>query len=347
MKVKNVVKDLKPYQPNDIPYTIKLDANESENYLFPQGIMMNEIEVNRYPDSSAFELRKSIQEFIKVDHKLIIAGNGSSEMIELILKTFIEPKDRILSFEPSFSMYSIFSKIYFADYVAVSSEPDFSLDMIKMIGLAKKLNPKVIFICSPNNPTGFKFDHSEIIELVQNTKSLIVLDEAYIEFSSDQDSLVSYVESFDNLIVLRTLSKAFGLAGARLGYLVSNQDIIHALNTVKSPYNLNSITQFIGIQALKQVDKMIKFTNQIKQEKSVLDQKLSSLGLQTYSSEANFIFFKCEVIDLFKKLVERKILIRSFGGLLVGYYRVTVGTRAQNEMLIANLKEIIDEKSDC
>jgi histidinol-phosphate aminotransferase len=347
MKTKNAVKDLKPYQPNEVPYTIKLDANESENYLFPKGVCLDNLEFNLYPDSQASALRKSIERFIQVDQSLIIAGNGSSEMIELILKTFIEPNDKILSFEPSFSMYSIFSKIYFADYIAVPSEDDFSLDMNKMINLAKKVNPKIIFICSPNNPTGFQFDQNDVLRLVQNTQALVVVDEAYIEFSSHQKSLISYVSTYENLIVLRTLSKAFGLAGARLGYLVSNQGIVNLLNTVKSPYNLNSITQYIGIQALSQVEKMKEFTNQIIENKKVLNQDLMTLGFQTYPSEANFIFFRSDIPDLFEVLVERKILIRKFTKPMDGYYRVTVGNSEQNQILIKNLKEIIHEKSSC
>lgn len=346
--IRNNIKSLEEYKPNNMPYRIKLDANEGKNILFQDinktGIQFSEeFDINLYPDSEASLLRTEIGKYLNINPDNIVAGNGSSEMIELVMKTFIDKDDIILSFVPTFSMYPIFSKIYSAKFIGIKSNDDFSTDMDVLIRIAKEINPKVIFLCNPNNPTGYLTDKNEIKKLLENVDSIVVVDEAYIEFAGD--SMVEEISQYKNLIVLRTLSKALGLAAIRLGYMISCQEIIRVIMKVKSPYNLNSISQYIGIEALKNKDKIFKYVEEVKIERDYLYGELIQLPLKVYKSDTNFIFFKSDVDGLSKKLEKEGILIRSFSGDLEGFYRVTVGSRWENEEFLKSLKGILKNEN--
>ncbi|MFU8792637.1 MAG: histidinol-phosphate transaminase [Acholeplasmataceae bacterium] len=339
--IKVSLKGLKPYRPNKQSYLIKLDANESKNYLFESGIQLSMSEINLYPDTDSVFLRARIGAYISTRPELIIAGNGSSEMIELVLKTYVDKGDVVLSFEPSFSMYGIYTKIHNGTYIPVQTDDTFKLDIDQMIAAAKTYDPKIIFICSPNNPTGQMISNQDIKKLLDATEALVCVDEAYLEFTRKQSSMIDQVEAYDNLVVLRTMSKAFGLAGIRLGYLISNQNVVDTLNRVKSPYNLNTLTQHIGTIALSQPDKVMAYITEIITQRAFVEDALKSLKITYYPSEANFVFFKSEVIDLFDQLLKKGILVRAFSGTLQNYYRVTIGNKEENEQFIDALKEII------
>ncbi len=339
--IRNNLKDLKPYKPQSEQTTIKLDANESKNYLMSDTFTLNDLSLNLYPDSNAYLLRTKLSAYTNVDTSQIVVGNGSSEMIELMLKTYIETGDVVLSFEPSFSMYAIYATIYNGSYIGVPSKADFKLDIDDMIDYANKYNPKLIFLCSPNNPTGQIIPQGDIIKLTNSTNALICLDEAYIEFSEQSISMMSMVNQFDNLIVIRTFSKAFGLAGIRLGYLVSNLNIVSELYKVKSPYNLNAVSQSLGIYALSKIDKVNSYTDAVKKERFIVQKALSKLKLKVYPSEGNFIFFESFEPHLYKKLIDKDIRIRAFSENLKNYYRVTIGSLDENKQFIEAMKEII------
>lgn len=346
--IRNNIKNLEEYEPNNMPYRIKLDANEGKNILFQDinkdGIRFTEdFNINLYPDSDATLLRAQIGKYLNINPDNIVAGNGSSEMIELVMKTFIDKDDIILSFVPTFSMYSIFSKIYSAKFVGVNSNDDFSADMNVLIRIAKEIKPKIIFLCNPNNPTGYFTDKNEIKKLLENDDSIVVVDEAYIEFA--RDSMVDEISNYKNLIVLRTLSKALGLAAIRLGYMVACEDIVKTVKIVKSPYNLNTISQYIGIEALVNKGKILKYVEEVKIQRDYLYGELIQLPLKVYQSHANFIFFKSDVDGLSKELAKEGILIRSFSGDLEGFYRVTVGNRWENEEFLKSLKEILKNEN--
>lgn len=348
--IRDDIKTLKEYKENNSPYRIKLDANEGENLFFKDlsDISMEFLNsINRYPDSKAEKLRNKIGEYIRVSADNIIAGNGSSEMIELVMKTFIESGDKILSFVPTFSMYNIFSKIYGAEFIGIETKgqvpclirENFSLDIDILIEKASEINPKLILVCNPNNPTGYLISKDEILKLLENTNSLVVVDEAYIEFADG--SMIDEIENYENLIVLRTLSKALGLAGIRLGYMVSNVEIINWVNKVKSPYNLNALTQAFGIKALKNKNIISDYVKKVKTRRDSLYSELEKLGVKVYPSSTNFILFYSEIDDLVEKLQGKGILIRKFSGDLEGYYRVTVGDENENMEFIKSLKEIL------
>lgn len=348
--VKESLRDLKGYNANQVPYRIKLDANEGKNILFNTELM-NEVsfkdifmDLNFYPDNDAKLLREEIGRYLDINPSNIIAGNGSSEMIELVMKTFVDKDEAIMSLVPSFSMYSVFSRIYSAKFIGVESNEDFSVDMDLLIKRAKDIKPKVILICNPNNPTGFLIAKKDIEKLLAEVDSIVVVDEAYMEFA--EVSMVQEVSKYKNLIVIRTLSKALGLAAIRLGYMISNEKIINIIKNIKSPYNLNAVTQYIGAMALRKKDKIIDYVEEVKKERTFLFNELKEMPFEVYKSYANFVFFRSDIDGLDEKLEKDGILIRSFSGDLNGYYRVTVGSRSENKELIKSLREIVkNEKS--
>lgn len=341
---KKSIRSLKGYKTNNIQCRIKLDANEGKNILLEDDLVIDKgFSFNLYPDNEAAALREEISRFTGIKTSNILPGNGSSEMIELVIKTYADKNDVILSFTPTFSMYSIFSQVYAAKFVSIKCNENFSVDIKALTAKAQEINPKVIFLCNPNNPTGYLIDKSEILYLLDNTDSIVVIDEAYIEFGGD--SIVNEISEYKNLIVLRTMSKAFGLASLRLGYMVSNDKIINLISKVKAPYTLNAVTQYIGVRALKNADRVTAYIDEVKQQREYLFNELIKENIKAYKSSCNFVFFYLKINDLLKKLQDHGILIRGFSGDLKDYYRVSVGYDWENKKFIESLKEIIKNEN--
>jgi histidinol-phosphate aminotransferase len=337
---KKSIRNLVNYQTKDTPYLVKLDANEGKNVLFPNGFDTSSIEFNIYPDDQARELRQRLSDYLKMPKEMIVEGNGSSELIELLIKTYVEPNEVVLSIEPTFSMYQIYTEIHNGRYIGIPSQHDFSIDIDDVITQVKVYNPKLIFLCSPNNPTGYQMKRAEIIKLVTSTDSLVVVDEAYIEFADQNESVKHDVVNHPNLIILRTFSKAFGLAAIRLGYLIGEASIISSISKVKSPYHLNALTQAIGSQALQKIEVMRSWVNEIIFERARVLKALYDMKIKTFPAFGNFIFIQSS-LELSGALESRGILIRAYHGVLNGYYRITIGTHEENQILIQAMKEII------
>lgn len=345
MRMKRAVRELKPYAPNEQDYTVKLDANESANYLFPEGFRFPINTINRYPDSASRDLRKQMADVYGVDAEQLIVGNGSSEMLELILKTYVEPGDVVLSLEPSFVMYRVYGTIHNAQFKAVPLKRDFALDLVALIESIKRDQPAVIFLCSPNNPTGLTLEPDVIDAVLRATEGIVILDEAYIEFASHAVSYASKTKQTPRLIVLRTMSKAYGLAGARVGCLIAHPDRAQEMNRVKSPYNLNTLSQNIARLALSQTDAFKTYIAEVKVRREALLERLKSWPLTVWPSEANFVFFHSDVSDLGDKLAKQGVLIRSFEGGLKGHYRVTVGSEEELAVFYEAMKEVFADAS--
>lgn len=350
--VRNNIKNLKEYKVENNFYRIKLDANEGENIFFKDfnSVDMEFLkDINRYPDNNTEILGEEIGKYLGVKADNIIAGNGSSEIIELVMKTFIGNNDKILSFVPTFSMYSIFAKIYGGEFIGVGGQgsctnavipkEDFSLNIDILIEKAKKINPKLILICNPNNPTGYLIPKESIIRLLESVESIVVVDEAYIEFA--EGSMVDEIENYENLIILRTFSKALGLAGLRLGYMIANTEITNMVSKVKSPYSLNTLSQAFGIMALKNISLINTYVQNVNLEREKLYKILKEFGFKVYPSSTNFILFYSQIRDLGEKLKNDGVLIRSFSGDLENYYRVSIGSVYENNEFIKSLKEIL------
>lgn len=338
---KKNIQDLVNYQTIDRFAPIKLDANESKNYLFPEGVDVSNVKLNLYPDNQATALRKALSSYTNMPIDMIVEGNGSSELIELLMKTFLEKGDDIYTFDPTFSMYKIYAQIYEAAYTGIPSQEDFSVDINDMINLLRFKTPKMIILCTPNNPTGYQIKREDILQVVKATESLVVVDEAYIEFSDNKQSVIEDTLTYKNLIVLRTFSKAFGLASLRLGYMVAAKEICQSITKVKSPYHVNALSQYVGTLALDRKDEVNQWTHSIIQLREQLVENLNQLKIKTFPSAGNFIFIYSKISQLFSKLESKGILIRAFQGSLEGYYRMTVGTKRENEAVINALKEII------
>ena len=339
---KESIRSLEPYVTNPTVCSVKLDANEGDKDLYRDLLKKlgeSDITLNYYPDDSYSELKKEINNYVGYEPKNITVGNGSSELLDLCVKTFVDKDETILSLDPTFSMYSIYAQVFSAKYIGAKAEEDFKVNVDSIIKDIKENNPKLIILCNPNNPIGSVLTKKEVRKIVKSTDALIALDEAYMEFGDE--SLIDEVMDYDNLLIVKTVSKAFSLAGIRMGYIVANEDIITSIEKVRAPYNLNSLSTYIATEALRQKERMFHYVKNIKEEREKIYKDLVDLGVKAYNSSANFVFFKSDIDNLLKKLVDKDVLIRKFSGKLDGYYRVSVGTKEQNEKFLEAFKEVM------
>ena len=279
---KSYLKDLKPYNPNQIDAQIILSANESRNYLFKEGFTFTK-DTSKYPEANADSLREKLAAKWNLDKNNFIVGNGSTELLELVVKTYVDSGDSILTFSPSFSMYDIYAKIYNANIVKVPIDEDGTMDITKLIQKAKEVKPKLIFLCTPNNPTGSTVCKSEIDLLINQTDALVVVDEAYIEFDNESQTMIKTVNENPRVIVARTFSKAYGLAAFRLGYMAANQSIISDLLSIKLPYNVNQATIEIGKLALPKKKAVSNFIDDMIYTRNEFYSKIKTLNITVYS----------------------------------------------------------------
>jgi histidinol-phosphate aminotransferase len=265
-----------------------------------------------------------------------MVGNGSSEIINTVINAYCEKGDKVMSFVPSFSMYKTYCDLCSAEFVGVDSESDFSQKIDKLIEEAKRQAPKIVILCNPNNPTGYVTPIKDVIKLLENVKnSLVILDEAYADFSDN--SAVKLINDYENLIVMRTMSKAFGLAGLRVGCLIAAEETVRYIWKVKLPYNVNILSQYAAEEALKNSDRVKDYISGVKMLREELSSELRELDFIVYPSGANFLYVKSPIENLFEKLMERGVLIRKFKN---EFYRITVGTKEENEILIEELKRL-------
>ena len=341
MKEKQSVKELQPYVVNPVVCSVKLDANEGNKDLFKDLIkdIGDDFYLNLYPDDNYTELKEAIVNYIGCKIENISVGNGSSELLDLCVKTFVDTNELILSLDPTFSMYSIYAKIVNSRYIGAGEGNDFTINVDDIIKSIEENDPKLTIICNPNNPTGTTIKRDDVLRIVKSTDNVVIVDEAYMEFSNE--SVVDEIENYDNLIVVKTMSKAFSMAGIRTGYLIANEELVKTIEKVRPPYNLNSISALLATKALKQKDKMLSYVENLKVEREKIYEKLLDMGVKAYKSGANFVFFSSKVDNLAEKLIENDVLIRKFGGKLDNYYRVTVGSPKENEAFLNAMKKIV------
>ena len=341
MKEKQSVKELQPYVVNPVVCSVKLDANEGNKDLFKDLIkdIGDDFYLNLYPDDNYTQLKEAIVNYIGCKIENISVGNGSSELLDLCVKTFVDTNELILSLDPTFSMYSIYAKIVNSRYIGAGEGNDFTINVDDVIKSIEENDPKLTIICNPNNPTGTTIKRDDVLRIVKSTDNVVIVDEAYMEFSNE--SVVDEIENYDNLIVVKTMSKAFSMAGIRTGYLIANEELVKTIEKVRPPYNLNSISALLATKALKQKDKMLSYVENLKVEREKIYEKLIDMGVKAYKSGANFVFFSSKVDNLAEKLIDNDVLIRKFGGKLDNYYRVTVGSPKENEAFLNAIKKIV------
>jgi histidinol-phosphate aminotransferase len=306
---------------------IYLDANENP---FDSGF-------NRYPDPHAQELRSEMAARRGVKLSQVLATNGSDEAIDLVIRVVAESGDTIVVMPPTYGMYGVVARALGVRVQEVPLMPDFSL-CIDGIERASKQGAKVLCICSPNNPTGNQFSREELMKVAEVFKGVIVVDEAYIDFASGPSAL-GLLESCDRFVVLQTLSKAWGLAGIRVGFAFAAPECIRALTSIKMPYNVNALSQQVAISRLSQPEVFERQVSQIVSERQRLTQALSGLPSvqKVYPSEANFVLVRCrDATSLFEWLKSQGIVVRDRSKEIgcQGCVRITVGTPEQNDEVL-------------
>lgn len=299
---------------------------------------------NRYPDPLQRSLKIKVAEIKKVDPSYLFFGNGSDEPIDLVYRVFCEPGiDNVVAMDPSYGMYGVCADINNVEYRKVILTDSFDIDAERILSSTDE-NTKVIFLCSPNNPTGNDIDSAEVMKILDNFNGIVVIDEAYIDFS-ERESYLSVLTKYPNMIVLQTFSKAWGLASVRLGMAFANPEIIGFFNKVKYPYNINLLTQNFVENEIRQTDRKSGWVKMIVDERINLFEKLASLPLvkKIYKSDANFILIKVDDANsVYNNLVTKGVIVRNRNNisLCMGCLRITVGTPEENEILLKELKSI-------
>jgi histidinol-phosphate aminotransferase len=338
--VRENIKALKPYSSARNEFTgdadIFLDANEN-SYGSPL-----DTDYNRYPDPLQYELKEKLSRIKGVPPQNIFIGNGSDEVIDIAYRIFCEPgKNNVIVCPPTYGMYKVCGNINDVKVNEVLLTENFQLDVEGILSVADQ-HSKLLFICSPNNPTGNNMNRSDVEFLLNHFNGMILIDEAYINFSK-QKTFIQELTKYENLIVMQTLSKAWGLAGLRLGLAFASEIIIDLFNKVKPPYNINQASQEIGVEALANIESVNRHIQNIIEQKKYLRQQLLSFNfiLKIYDSDANFILMKVENADkLYRFLLINKIIVRNRNKepLCENCLRITIGTPDENERLITILK---------
>ncbi len=333
------IQTLKPYSSARDEYTseamVFLDANENP---------FNE-PYNRYPDPLQKKLKEKISVLKNISPKNIFLGNGSDEPIDLLIRAYCEPGvDNIVTINPTYGMYQVAADISGVELRKVSLNDNFELDATKTLD-ATSGNTSLIFLCSPNNPTGNSLNKEAILKIVTSFKGIVIIDEAYIDFASEKSMLPDLVD-YPNLVILQTFSKAWGMAGIRLGMAFASTEIIEILNKIKYPYNINILTQQKALELLEQKDTVKNWVKLLIAERDKMAKLFNEFPfvVKVYPSDANFLLIKMhDANGIYNYLVETGIIVRdrSKVHLCENSLRITIGTPEENETLINTLKELI------
>ncbi|GGO81676.1 histidinol-phosphate transaminase [Wenjunlia tyrosinilytica] len=361
LPIRDELRGKSPYGAPQLDVPVRLNTNENP-YPLPEPLVARIVErvteaarhLNRYPDRDAVELRTELAAYLTrtTGHAVatanVWAANGSNEVIQQLLQAFGGPGRTALGFEPSYSMHALISRGTGTGWLSGPRNDDFTVDIDRARAAIAEHRPDVLFICSPNNPTGTAVEAETVIALhdaAQDAKpSLVVVDEAYVEFSH-RPSLLRLIEGRRNLVVSRTMSKAFGAAGLRLGYLAANQAVVDAVQLVRLPYHLSAVTQATALAALEHTDTLLKYVEQLKGERDRLVEELRAVGCEVTESDANFVQFGrfADSHEAWRALLERGVLVRDNG--VPGWLRVTAGTPEENDAFLDAVRKLKKEST--
>ena len=334
------IRDLKPYSSARDEYSgdgrdmIFLDANENP---FDTG-------VNRYPDPHQRKLKERISELRGVDTGQLLLGNGSDEVLDLLFRVFCEPgRDKVIILPPTYGMYKVLAGVNTVGLIEAPLTESFQPDVEEILRQSGE-NTKMLFLCSPNNPTGNLLDRSLVLELLERFNGLVVIDEAYIDFAGDE-GYVPLLEKFPKLVVTQTLSKAFGMAGIRVGICLASESVISYLKRVKPPYNINELSQQAAIKALDDPDGTLAMILELKKERKYLLEALTGISMvrELFPTDANFILARVDNAELrYRQLIGKGIVVRDRSSQLhcENTLRFTVGTPEENAILLQTLREL-------
>lgn len=338
--IRENIKSLQPYSSARDEFKeissafVFMDANENP---FESGL-------NRYPDPQQNLVKEALSKIKGVSKEQILLGNGSDEVLDLIFRVFCEPReDQVIVLPPTYGMYEVLAKMNDIKLITIPLLDNFQPNSKEVVKVQNN-NTKVLFLCSPNNPTANSFDANSIEILLKEFNGIVVIDEAYIDFSIE-DSWLARLDEFPNLIVTQTLSKAYGLAGIRLGICYASQEIISILNKIKPPYNVNQLTQDVALKALLNRDEVYNQITAITSERNQLIKDLEKLNIvdKVYASDANFLLVKVDNANLrYEQLLNNGIVVRNRSNQMLceNCLRFTIGTKDENKKLITALKSI-------
>jgi len=342
IKPKKRLEKIKPYVPGEQPQEkgfIKLNTNEN-SYPPPSNVIRAIKDalngrLNIYPDPQCSQLRKTIAEFYKLKPEQIIVGNGSDELLKMIILAFVDEDDSVGFLYPSYVLYKTLAETYGGKINEYKLQKDYSLPKELF-----QIKDKVFFFANPNPPFGSFYPIDEIEKLIKGASGLFVLDEAYVDFSESNG--LNLINKYDNLIVTRSFSKSFSLAGMRIGIGFGNPKLIAILNKVKDSYNVNVLSQVAAQAVYEDYDKVEKIINKVKNNREYLIARLNKMGIEVTNSGANFIFAKLKNPKMiYEKLKERKILIRYFNAPMMNDgLRITIGTKKQMDVLLKELEKL-------
>lgn len=347
-RFRELYKSYSAYETADDVYEIYLYANENPINLFvtltdDEKDELVFLDYNRYPDADCRELKKEYADYLGVLPENITVGNGSDELIRVIGDVFLENGEYVISHEPTFSMYARCAEVARGNYVGVlPGDESLRANADDIIAKAEEVNAKIIFICNPNNPTGEMWDRDDIIRIIKSTSAVVVIDEAYGEFAGINSADLAL--EYDNVIILRTLSKAFAMAGMRVGFAVASKEISDVLNMAVDTYNVNTFSQFCAKLMLKRQDKMRIIAKDLASEAKRLGEELGKLdGITVFPTVTNFVLVKTDRSEeIYETLKKNGILIRGYSkGLLKGYLRISAGTRGENDRFLDIVREVM------
>lgn len=355
LPIREELRGLHPYGAPQLDVPVRLNTNENpfqppRDFIEDLGQTMVEVakSLNRYPDRDALALRAELARYLSLESETpgvgaenIWVGNGSNEVMLHVMLAFAGPGRRALTFTPTYSMYEEYARNSFTEFVKVPRRDDFSVDPSLAVDAVSELQPDVVFLASPNNPTGTAQSLDVIPAMLSSFGGMLVVDEAYAEFRRvGVPSAVQLVAEHPRLIVTRTMSKAFGFAGARLGYLMAHPDVVDALRIVRLPYHLSSVTQAVAITALRHSDELKAQVQLLRAERNATVDWLEAEGYETTQSDANFVMFGrfTDRHQTWQALVDEGVLVREVGP--EGFLRVSIGTAAEMERFKEAMKKV-------
>ncbi|MEN8653308.1 histidinol-phosphate transaminase [Streptomyces sp. 21So2-11] len=361
LPVRDELRGKSPYGAPQLDVPVRLNTNENP-YPLPEALVERIAErvrdaartLNRYPDRDAVELRTELARYLTrtAGHEVatanIWAANGSNEVIQQLLQTFGGPGRTAIGFEPSYSMHALISRGTGTGWISGPRGEDFTIDVAAAREAIAEHRPDVVFITSPNNPTGTAVESDTVLALYEAAQALkptlVVVDEAYAEFSH-HPSLLPLIEGRPTLVLSRTMSKAFGAAGLRLGYLAADPAVVDAVQLVRLPYHLSSVTQATALAALEHTDTLLGYVEQLKTERDRLVTELRAMGCEVTDSDANFVQFGRfdDAHTAWQRILDQGVLVRDNG--VPGRLRVTAGTPAENDAFLDAVREMMKEQS--
>ncbi|MCZ1015224.1 histidinol-phosphate transaminase [Streptomyces noursei] len=365
LPIRDELRGKSPYGAPQLDVPVRLNTNENP-YPLPEPLVRRIAErvteaarhLNRYPDRDAIELRTALAAYLTrtaghvVTTEQVWAANGSNEVLQQLLQTFGGPGRTALGFEPSYSMHALISRGTGTGWISGPRNDDFTIDVEAARAAIAEHRPDVVFVCSPNNPTGTAVEADTVLALYEAAQAaradtagaLVVVDEAYVEFSH-HPSLLRLIEGRPNLVLSRTMSKAFGAAGLRLGYLAADPAVVDAVQLVRLPYHLSSVTQATALAALEHTDTLLGYVAQLKGERDRLVAELRALDCQVVASDANFVQFGLfdDAHAVWQAILDHGVLVRDNG--VPGWLRVTAGTPAENDAFLDAVRAVLKERS--